>query len=562
MGGGKTHMLTVLWHLLKNGHQANQYQGVENLLKEAELSAAPTTQVAVFVGNAWDPHPGRETPWIDMAWQIAGEQGVKALGTAAKEAPPGTETLNRVIDMAKGPVLLLFDELLNFFNRHKALAGSMHAFIHNIVRGFIGTNYRSAVFSLPRSEVEMTKEDQEWQDKIVKVVGAVAKPLLVNEEGEIGEVIRRRLFETIGSERIQKNVAKTFADWCFERRAQLPAEWTAVDVTATEKKAREFLQARFESCYPFHPATLSVFQRKWRPLPQFQQTRGVLAMLAQWISWAYRDGFTQARREPLITLGSAPLHVSEFRSEVLKQLGENRLQAAIDTDIGGERSHARTLDADTKGVLRELHRRVGTTILFESSGGQIDKMAHLPELRFGLGEPEIDTTSIDNAAVALEGRAFFLQRIGSDGFRIYHKAKIDKAVHDRKASLDEENEVKPTIRRFVREEFKRGASISVEFFPADSSSVADSPRLCLMVIDPSDEWDGGGILRERIADWTKNRGKSPRIYPGALVWCARKPGRDLRDKVSYCSPGKKSRGRYEKVFWGLTSRRLICGIST
>jgi len=26
-------------------------------------------------------------------------------------------------------------------------------------------------------------------------------------------------------------------------------------------------------------------------------------------------------------------------------------------------------------------------------------------------------------------------------------------------------------------------------------------------------------------------GKSPRLYPGALLWCLKKPGRDLREKV-------------------------------
>jgi hypothetical protein len=56
-------------------------------------------------------------------------------------------------------------------------------------------------------------------------------------------------------------------------------------------------------------------------------------MLALWISWGYRDAFIQARREPLITLGSAPLHVSEFHSEVLKQLEVNSLLGAINTDI-------------------------------------------------------------------------------------------------------------------------------------------------------------------------------------------------------------------------------------
>ena len=64
----------------------------------------------------------------------------------------------------------MFDELLNLFNRHRALAEPMHAFLHNIVRGFVGTNIGPRSFSLPRSEVEMTDWDQQWQAKIVKVV--------------------------------------------------------------------------------------------------------------------------------------------------------------------------------------------------------------------------------------------------------------------------------------------------------------------------------------------------------------------------------------------------------
>src|SRR5262249_60477475 len=116
--------------------------------------------------------------------------------------------------------------------------------------------------------------------------------------------------------------------WCFERRAQLPPEWTAVDTAATEAKAREFLRSRFEACYPFHPSTLSVFQRKWQGLQHYQQTRGTLAMLAQWISVAARDAFSKARKEPLITLGSAPLELRELRAVMLGQLGEPRLEGA------------------------------------------------------------------------------------------------------------------------------------------------------------------------------------------------------------------------------------------
>jgi hypothetical protein len=530
-GGGKTHTLTALYHLARSGEKAAGFTGVSDLLRESGLSSVPAAQVAVFVGNAWDPQPGRENPWIDIARQLAGDKGVEALGAAARTTPPGTEAIARVFQAAGAPVLLLFDEVLNFLNRHRGMAESFYAFIQNLTVATTGTTHGATVISLPRSQVEMTEWDQQWQDRISKVVRRVAKDLIANDESEISEVVRRRLFQDLGSEKIRKNVARAFGDWCFERRAQLPPEWTAVDTAATEAKAREFLRGRFEACYPFHPATLSVFQRKWQALPQYQQTRGTLAMLAQWISIAAQEGFKKARTEPLITLGSAPLSEPGFRSVVLGQLGESRLIAAIDTDIAGEQAHAQALDADTKGPLRDIHRRVGTAILFESSGGQTDKVAHLPELRFDLGEPDVDTTSIDNAAFAVEDRCYFVRKAGSDGFRIGYQPTMKKVVSDRRASLDEETEVKPALRKLVEEEFRRGASIPVVPFPRDGAEIPDTPRLTLVVADPEAEWSGGGPLRTQMAEWTRQRGKSPRLYPGALVWCLKKLGRDLRDKI-------------------------------
>jgi hypothetical protein len=530
-GGGKTHTLTALYHLGTSGEKASAYLGVSDLLRDNGLPSVPKARVGVFVGNAWDPQEGKETPWIDIARQLAGDKGVEALGTAAKTTPPGTEAIARIFRAANAPVLLLFDEVLNFLNRHRGMAESFHAFLQDLTVATTGTTHGAAVISLPRSQVEMTDWDLQWQDRITKVVRRVAKDLIANDETEISEVVRRRLFEDLGSERVRKNVAKLFADWCFERRAQLPPEWTAVDTAATEAKAREYLRSRFEACYPFHPATLSVFQRKWQALPQYQQTRGTLAMLAQWIAWAYRDGFTTARREPLITLGSAPLQDMGFRSTILGQLGESRLVAAIDADIAGEQAHARALDADTKGPLRDIHRRVGTAILFESSGGQTDKVAHLPELRFALGEPEVDTTSVDNAAFALEDKSYFIRKVGSDGFKIGHQPTMKKVVSDRRASLDEETEIKPAIRKLVEDEFRRGASIPVVPFPRDGAEVPDTPKLTLVVVEPETEWSGGGSARAQIAEWTKQRGRSPRLYPGSLVWCLKKPGGDLREKV-------------------------------
>jgi hypothetical protein len=111
---------------------------------------------------------------------------------------------------------------------------------------------------------------------------------------------------------------KAYAGWVRDHRQQVP-QWFPID------HARE----TFEATYPFHPAVLSVFERKWQEMPRFQQTRGVLRLLALWISHSFQQGFKGAQKDPLIGLGSAPLDNSQFRSAIFEQLGESRLEGAL-----------------------------------------------------------------------------------------------------------------------------------------------------------------------------------------------------------------------------------------
>ena len=210
-------------------------------------------------------------------------------------------------------------------------------------------------------------------------------------------------------------------------------------------------------------------------------------------------------------------------------MGETRLDTAIDADLAGPAPRAKALDVDTKGALRDIHRRVGAAVLFESSGGQVDKVAYLPELRFALGESDVETTTVDSAAAALETAGFFVRKVGSDGFRIHHQATLKKVVSDRRASLDEETEIRPAMRKLVEREFLRGPRVPVVPFPRDGAAVQDSPRLTLVVLDPEREWDDAA--EAQVGQWTAARGAAPRSYPGALVWCAKKPGRELRERV-------------------------------
>jgi hypothetical protein len=254
-------------------------------------------------------------------------------------------------------------------------------------------------------------------------------------------------------------------------------------------------------------------------------------MLAQWLSRLYATHHQQARAEPLITLGSAPLDDRSFRATILGQLGEPRLTTAIEADLSADTAHARALDADTKGPLKDIHRQVGTAILFECSGGQTDRAAHLPELRFALGSPLVDTTSIDTAAAALETRAFFVRQVGSDGYRIGPKPKLSKVVAEKRASLDEDRDVLPEARRLTRLVFEMGSPVPVIAFPGDGASVRDTPRLSLLIADPTLEWTGAADLRDFLAKWTYQRNNENRLFPASLIWCLRQPGRVLLERV-------------------------------
>jgi hypothetical protein len=48
---------------------------------------------------------------------------------------------------------------------------------------------------------------------------------------------------------------------------------------------------------------------------------------------------------------------------------------------------------------------------------------------------------------------------------------VKKVVRDRRASLDEETEVKPALRKLIEDEFRRGASIPFVPFPGEGAEI-------------------------------------------------------------------------------------------
>jgi Protein of unknown function (DUF499) len=431
------------------------------------------------------------------------------------QVAPGEDVIARFVPTDRS-VLILMDETMAFVTKARAvkvgdstLSSQFYEFIRELTGFADGRDKLVVVVSLPKSEEEMSAEDEQDFNRLAKATTRVAEPYLLARDLEIPEIVRRRLFDSVGSEDEVRKSATAYARWLQDHREQI-AGWFPVD------RAQE----TFEATYPFHPSVISVFERKWQTLHSFQRTRGILRLLAQWVADAYEDGFKGAHADPLISLGTAPLDDQFFRASVLDQLGEERLQAAILADMAGEASHAVRLDAEAPETLRRLrlHQKVATALFFESSGGQQRQEATVPELRLAVGEPELDVGYVETALEALQDACYYLGWEGNR-YRFSIRPNLNKLLADRRAALDT-HDVEEEARAAIRKVFasKQGVAAPFELcpFPEDTARIADLAALQLVYLDPTR--GVGDETREFVRRALAEKGANARVFKNAVIF--------------------------------------------
>ncbi|MBV8855354.1 MAG: ATP-binding protein [Acidobacteria bacterium] len=530
-GGGKTHALTLLYHLARSGSKADGWQGVRKLLGQAGVRSVPKAATAVFVGTEFDVikgrggeggTPHRSTPWGEIAFQLGGKSAfAKVAEHDERKIAPGGEVIRQFLPK-KEPCLILLDELMNYVSRARKSGVSVqfYNFLQNLSEELRARDNAVLAVSIPASELEMTAEDQADYDRLKKLLDRIGKPIMMSAENETSEIIRRRLFEwdtsrvstEDGRVLLPREAVQTcneYADWVNEHRNQIPG-WFPAD------NSRE----AFAASYPFHPMVLSVFERKWQTLPRFQRTRGILRLLALWVSHAYRKGFEGAHKDALIGIGTAPLEDTKFRAAMLEQLGEHLLEAVVTTDICGKPdSHATRLDEEALNGIKKarLHRKVATTIFFESNGGQprADEATE-PEIRLAVAEPDLDIGNIDTVLDSLVSSCYYLIQ-ERKSYRFSITPNLNKILTDRRASIKREK-IDERVRGEVRAVFRKGSASEWVYFPSKSNEIPDRPALTLVAAAPDQSIQEPKTM-QAVESMTREYGNSARTFKSALVWC-------------------------------------------
>ena len=418
------------------------------------------------------------------------------------------------------PCLILMDELMNYVsrNRDSGLSDQLYNFIQNLTNVASGEDRVVLVVSIPGSQMEMNEADFSDYNSFKKIMDKHGKAVMISAEAETSEIIRRRLFEW-GPDEISsdgkillsteaKKTCKAYAAWVKSHRHQVPG-WFPVD----------HAEEMFEATYPFHPMVLSVFETKWQALPRFQRTRGILRLLALWVSRAYQENYTDAHSDALIGLGTAPLDDPIFRAAIFEQLGEDRLEGSVTTDIAGRKeAHAIRLDSEASSSIKKarLHRKVATVILFESNGGQTHGTeATLPEIRLAVAEPDLDIGNIETVLDTLSSNCYYLEAYGTS-YRFGLQIQLPKIHADRKASVSK-LEIDECLKNAIIKVFNEGNIIKPIFFPEKSSDIQDIPALTLIVLSP-DRRRLDSTTLDLIESMTRDHGTSARTYKSALIW--------------------------------------------
>ncbi|MBC7256698.1 MAG: ATP-binding protein, partial [Chloroflexi bacterium] len=311
-GGGKTHVLVALYHLLRSPEALAGADMIQQILERSGAGALPKGRVVVFDGTAADPVKGK-TPWGEIAAQLGRYELLREQDQARRA--PGKDRLHEVL--AGGPVLILMDEVAEYAVKARDFRDQVMAFFQELTETVKVAERCALVVTLP-SSAPYGEEGEHVLAQLQQIIGRVEALYAPVEGDEVFEVIRRRLFESVGTPREAQQVAEAY--WQLYQRLgeDVPAE-------ARNPAYRE----RLRRAYPFHPQVIDLLYERWSTFPTFQRTRGVLRLLAHVVLDLYRS---KRHAAPLIQAAHLNLANSAIRREFVKHIG-NEFEGVIAADI-------------------------------------------------------------------------------------------------------------------------------------------------------------------------------------------------------------------------------------
>jgi len=552
-GGGKTHTLITMRHLVYDPTNLPDLPAVQEFTK-AIGQTPPQARVAALCFDKLDVETGMEVrgpdgsvrrlkqPWSVLAYQIAGDDGLKLMHAEGKaeerKTPPAENTLTDLLSIplkeGLGTLILLDEVLLYAKMRCHAEPGFLDVlvgFFQYLTQAAAKAERCCVVASLLSSEPKDQADAlgrkivADMYDIFQRQREAAVQPV---EKDDVAEVLRRRLFDPQSVNRRD--------DWPQQVIAALKGVCALDEQTAKLGAAAE---ERYLKSFPFHPELTEVLYAKWAAgIERMQRTRGILRTFA--LALREAQAWDQS---PLI---GAAVFLGSPKQEGLSE-SARELVSVADTIIGDgqatrwsgiletELGCARQVQAESVGLkLREVEQAVMATFLHSQPTGRSAKTRDLALL---IGPCRVDKIELEKGIGRWAWRSYWLDdtnlpekegqlpadwRLGNRPNLTQMQAAAAALINDDlvKARLIEEIQKAKTL--------TSGASalgVRVHTLPTKSKDIEDDGQFHYAVLPPSAASDSGKPSAEakRFLDETTGPDK-PRVFRNPVLLLA--PARD------------------------------------
>ena len=558
-GGGKTHSLIALYHLVRNAGallNARADSGsrvgeeISVIMEEAGYDEHPDGlgEVAVLDGAylaVTDPTMTEEkgdplnTLWGVMAYHLDGQRGYDIIGEAARQGTaPGGRQLDALFDHV-GPCVILIDELVAYVRNAGPAQDSIYTFIQALTQSVRRSGNVSLVVTLPQSRVEAggdvgvetldrldnllsrgdsDGEDSEVPDRLDSLMGrieAVWEPLAVNEAFE---VVRRRLFDEISDTAARDQTCEAFVRMYSHDRAEYPQGVTE----------RNYLE-RMKACYPIHPEIFDRLYSDWSSIPGFQRTRGVLRMMADCVSRLYLSGDSS----PLIMPGSLPLSDERLANEFNRLLpGE---WGPVLSEVGSDNSRTDNIDRASQrfSEVGGAARRIARAVFLGSAHSGATRGIDSRQVHLGVVQPGHGYARYNEALGRMTGDLYYLYH-ADDRYYFHAEENLNKVAGDRANALSQRAVDDHIVSKLEEARNRRG---DVVLYAGNTADVADTDSVRLVALPPnlslptrSSDDDSATPEALKILE---QRGDSPRFRRNTLLFLTAKRDeiRSLREEA-------------------------------
>lgn len=505
-GGGKTHSLIALYHLIRNSDAllnattTPQYSrvldDVRGILSEAGASPESGIQakVAVISGTWLSPNSVRTTSagdplntlWGEMAWQLGGQECYEIVGTAARNGDaPGGEELDKLFREV-GPCVILIDEIVNY--ARNADTDSIATFFQNLTEAVQGRPNVVLVVSLPVSTTEAGGERGMYVLSVFEnLLNRLQSVMQVTETSndEAFAVVRRRLFQDEYDAREREATCQAFYRMYHRGTSEYP----------TGARETRYLE-RLRQCYPIHPEIFDRLYEDWSLYHEFQRTRGVLRLMAQTISRLCADGDTS----PLIMPANIPFNDAEISNEFIRLLGPQWDAVLAEVDRENSRTHAIDMQQPTRyGAVGGAARRIARVTFLGSSTQKATRGLDIRQINLGVVMPSHGVAAYRDAVSDMDGQLYHFYRGGDNRYYFDAQENLNKVANDRAAGLTAQSLDEEIIRR-LKEFNSRNSNRAVIACPQSPAEVPDEDFVRIVILCPDQGRPSRGAEQDRATE--------------------------------------------------------------